>query len=118
MTENNNQTKTPWFFLREYPNVEHNAEHNVEHNAEHVETTSELPQEVPIEQRIEKIASQLEDMNNKLEKLIQSHKSFIAYFSAINDTDARDLNYKIRSYSNKTNQLPPVNFVPDRRSVH
>ena len=53
-------------------------------------------------------------LDAKMDKIIESNKSLIAYFSTMSDHDIRDLNYKIRSYSAKTKQLPPVAFVPER----
>lgn len=78
-----------------------------------------------METKINEIHSKLEHLENsvipkiteldkKLDRLINSNKSLIAYFSAINDRDVRELNYRIRGFSSKKKQIPPVNFVPER----
>lgn len=95
MSENN--TEKPWFFMREYPNP--NEEPTTESDVAEPEA---------------RLYQKLQELDDKLDKVIQSQKSLIAYFTAINDRDARDLNYKLRSYSSK--KIAPVGFVPERRS--
>jgi len=97
MSETNNDQST-WLYLKEYPSEE--GPNQIYQLIQRVEA---LEQE---------IIPKLKDMDNKLEKLIQSHKSLIAYF-AVNNS-ARDLNYKIRSYSSKGSMMPPTGFVPER----
>ncbi len=123
MPENTESTAS-WFFMRDYPSSE------PPENTEQVETTvtGDMPKQltaqeefVKLNQRVEELEQQiipkLEDMDHKLEKLIQSHRSLIDYFSAVNERDVRDLNYKIRGYSSKGKQLRPVNFVPERSNT-
>ena len=122
MSDDNDKKSTPsWFFMREYPDSEPTQ------NTEQVATTTagDMPRKltmqeeiVKLNQRVEeleqKLVPKLEDIDTKLEKLIQSNRSLIDYFSAVNERDVRDLNYKIRGYSSKGKHLRPINFVPER----
>jgi len=110
MSESNNQsTGKSWFFLGDYqPTVPPNS--SAEVNLQTLMDCLTLQQK-----ELCKLYKRVEDLDYKLEKLIESNKSLIAYFSAMNDRDARDLNYRIRGFSSK-NHLPPSKFVPDRRN--
>lgn len=65
--------------------------------------------------RIEELHFTINKVNEKLDKLIQSNKSLIQYFSSINERDVRDLNYKIRMHAIPNNRLFPASFVPEKR---
>lgn len=108
--------KRSWFFMKEYPNPKaDNEESTIDLLLKQVSEQSS--QIASLTNRIENLEShiypQMANIDHKLEKLIQSHKSLIAYFGSINGRDVRDLNYKIRSYASK-NRLPPISFVPER----
>lgn len=72
-----------------------------------------------IEKRLQDLENQvmpkLAELDNKLNKLIESHKSFIAYFSALNDRDVRDVNLRIRGFNG--GKFPPMGFVPERSNT-
>ncbi len=116
-----------WFFMKEYPSEATPSEaassepnpsdtKRIEikpSSTETQETINELHKRV--EELENKMLPKLEEMDRKLDKLIQSNKSLIAYFSAVSNRDARDLNYRIRGFSSKSKHLSPVSFVPDRR---
>ena len=92
-----------WFFMKEYLPQQYSTK----------EPT--LMACLTVQKEICKLHKRLEDLDNKLEKLIESNKSLIAYFSAMNERDARDLNYRIRGFSSNKH-LPPTSFVPTRRN--
>jgi hypothetical protein len=124
MSDDNDKKSTPsWFFMREYPNPDSTASVEDTVQVDKVSTmlehlTMQEAQICKLTQHVEdleqKVIPTLGDMNAKLEKLIQSHRSLIDYFSAVNERDVRDLNYKIRGYSSKSKHLRPINFVPER----
>ena len=86
-------TEKNWFFMRDYSPEEENTE-NV------------------VDKKLDELVSRMEKLETKLDKLIESNKSMIAYFSA---RDTRDLNYNIRGY--KKGAIPPIGFVPERREA-
>jgi predicted nucleic acid-binding Zn-ribbon protein len=65
-----------------------------------------------LEESINKLNDRLETIHKKLDRLIESNKSLIAYFSSVSDRDIRDLNFKIRGYSSK--HMAPIGFVPEK----
>ena len=67
-----------------------------------------------LKDRLDKLEDTMNNIDNKMDRLIESTKNLISYFSAVNDRDARDLNYKIRGYSSKTKHFAPIGFVPER----
>lgn len=92
------ESKSTWFFMNDYKPIQCESE--------------EAPDRLDaIQKQLDSIDKKLDELNNKINKVMQSNKSLIAYYEA---TNARDLNYKIRSYSSKSNPQPPVNFIPDR----
>nr|QBK87134.1 MAG: hypothetical protein LCMAC201_00360 [Marseillevirus LCMAC201] len=104
MSEQQPTDKSSWFFMQEYP---------VQPDSTKEPTLMEC---LTVQQKeICKLHKLLEDLDVKLEKLIESNKSLIAYFGAMNERDARDLNYRIRGFSSNKH-LPPTSFVPARRN--
>lgn len=130
MSESNQSTtKASWFFMRDYkpdPKPEEDDQEN--ESKEDISEMQELLSRLQLQDKAlnelgckvydleQRIIPKLEDLDNKLDKLIQSNKSLIAYFSAISDRDARNLNYRIRTYASKNNHLPPASFVPEHCS--
>ena len=109
------ESKNTWFFMPEYPKEDEKSESTLD--TLHDQITQQNSQIEILSKRVENleqyIIPKMDDMDNKLEKLIQSHKSLIAYFGSVSGRDTRELNYKIRSYASK-NKLPPTSFVPER----
>lgn len=74
------------------------------------------------EERLDHLNRRLDEIEAKLDRLIQSNKSLISYFSAINtihnDYDVRDRNLKIRGYAKKSGHIPPSNFVPEPKGSY
>jgi vacuolar-type H+-ATPase subunit I/STV1 len=83
---------------------------------------SQLDRIISIENKLDKTNEKLEKLEEvininknidiKIDKLIGSTKSLIAYFNTL---DMRELNYNIRSYSVK--HTLPTNFVPERSKL-
>jgi len=100
-----------WFIFKNYSGTRESVP---EPPSTQPEVDSNIDPIAELNERINNLDTRMERIETKLDKLINSHKSLISYFSAMNDNNVRDLNYKIRGYSSKTNQIPPVKFVPER----
>jgi predicted nuclease with TOPRIM domain len=68
-----------------------------------------------INDRIQNLELTINTVNEKIDKLIQSNKSLIQYFSSINERNVRDLNFNIRMNAIAHNKLFPAPFVPEKR---
>lgn len=74
------------------------------------------------QERLDHLDKRLDEIEAKIDRLIQSNKSLISYYSAINtihnDYGVRDRNLKIRGYAKKSGNVPPSNFVPEPKLKH
>jgi hypothetical protein len=119
-------SKETWYLMNDYPiNKEENEINNFKlimneekERNDKIEKKLDILYEIIIkidnQQNILNnfIINEIKQVNNKLEKIIESNKSLIAYFNAINQRDIRELNYKIRGYSSKN--FPAINFVKEK----
>ena len=62
--------------------------------------------------KIDELSKQIIRLEQKIDRLTQSQKSLLDYFSSTNKRDYRELNYNIRSY--KANNRHPTSFVPSK----
>lgn len=91
-----------WFFVKDYQPTptEINKALADMHNT--LETNT---------RKVESNETRLMSIESKLDKLIESHKSMINYFHAMENNDARQLNYKIRAFA--SGSAPPIPFKPE-----
>lgn len=88
-----NEEQQEWEFIPEYPQ-------------------SEELRYIEIQKKLDSLSTRLEKMDAQLEKLTQSQRSLIEYFSSLNKRDVRDLNFNIRNF--RANKAPPTNFVASK----
>lgn len=105
MSTDKKQTGKSWFFMDYSPKEGQNIEEPT--TEEKVEMLASKLNKLETE-----IIPKLESLETKLDKLIQSNKNLIEFFSSAHNRDIRELNYCIRSFPQK--KMPPVKFVPSR----
>lgn len=94
--------KKSWFFVKDYqPTISEINSVLVDMHTENAANRT----------RIDSIESKLVSIESKLDKLIESHKNMINYFHAMENNDARQLNYKIRGFASGI--APPIPFKPE-----
>ena len=96
----------PWIVVKNYP------DENNQTSFLDLSINKQTEKLEKLEKNYEELSEKVEDINKKLDKLIQSNKSLLEYFSSVRERDIRDLNYVIRGYRSKN--MSPIHFVPDR----
>lgn len=85
------------FFITEYPTPPEEKIKNLEERIDYLENN---------------VLTRIDNLEKKIDKIIESNKNLISYFTEISIRDSRELNYRIRGYPK--GKMPPVNFVADK----
>lgn len=85
------------FFMSEYPSPAEEKIKNLESQVDYLENN---------------VIARIDNLEKKIDKIIESNKSLISYFTELSIRDSRELNYRIRGFPK--GKMPPVGFVADK----